>query len=386
MHSAKRDRNHRVEGHSADDNADRAAADQPSPSSPRHLGEMSQAGPGPDDRIFPVNRIATIVSALQEEGIPASQALESLHLSEAELHSPRTRVSQNQVVQCYRNALRLSTDRFFAFRAGLRFHISGYGIYGFAMLCGMNQRQSIRAALRYHAFAEPLVSIAFREEKEDASWAIAPIARPDVDAGLYRFIVENFFGIIFTVSSDVIGHSFRARAFHARYSPAVNPAEYARVFGCPVLFEQAENSFTFDRSWLENKPALADEVTHRELERLCDQLIHELWLHLGAAGEVRRTILRNLARPMRLDEVARQLNIAPRTLRRKLHAEGSSFQKVANELRMEIAIRYLRDTDLTLEDIAAAMGFSDAANFRQAFRRWTHLSPGEFRAEASPGG
>jgi AraC-like DNA-binding protein len=48
-------------------------------------------------------------------------------------------------------------------------------------------------------------------------------------------------------------------------------------------------------------------------------------------------------------------------------------------LRRDIAIRYLRDTDLTVEDIAESLGFSDAANFRHAFRRWTKAAPHEFR-------
>jgi AraC-like DNA-binding protein len=52
---------------------------------------------------------------------------------------------------------------------------------------------------------------------------------------------------------------------------------------------------------------------------------------------------------------------------------------VVDELRRDMAIRYLRDTDLTVEEIAETLGFSDAANFRQAFRRWTKTTPREFQ-------
>jgi AraC-like DNA-binding protein len=78
-------------------------------------------------------------------------------------------------------------------------------------------------------------------------------------------------------------------------------------------------------------------------------------------------------RPKRFQDVAQ------RTLRRKLREENSSFRQVVDELRRDIAIRYLRDTDLTVEDIAESLGFSDAANFRQAFRRWTKAAPYEFK-------
>jgi AraC-like DNA-binding protein len=69
-------------------------------------------------------------------------------------------------------------------------------------------------------------------------------------------------------------------------------------------------------------------------------------------------------------------------LRRKLREEKTSFRNVVDELRMQMAIRYLRDTDLTVEDIAESLGFSDAANFRHAFRRWTNAAPGQFRGFA----
>ena len=72
--------------------------------------------------------------------------------------------------------------------------------------------------------------------------------------------------------------------------------------------------------------------------------------------------------------------MSPRTLRRKLEDEKTSFRVLLDELRMHVAIKYLRDTDLTIEAVAAALGFSDAANFRHAFRRWTKGSPQDFRA------
>ena len=79
--------------------------------------------------------------------------------------------------------------------------------------------------------------------------------------------------------------------------------------------------------------------------------------------------------------VAKQLYMAPRTLRRKLRAENTSFRELMDELKMQVAIKYLRDTDLTIENIADALGFRDAANFRRAFRRWTKRAPHEYRPQ-----
>ena len=97
----------------------------------------------------------------------------------------------------------------------------------------------------------------------------------------------------------------------------------------------------------------------------------------GGAAEVR--VCSHLGRPTSLEDVARNLNMSARTLRRKLREENTSFRQLVDELRQDFALRYLRDTDLTVEDIAETLGFSDAANFRHAFRRWTNASPHEFR-------
>jgi len=72
--------------------------------------------------------------------------------------------------------------------------------------------------------------------------------------------------------------------------------------------------------------------------------------------------------------------VSDRSLRRQLREQGISFRSLLDELRMQIALKYLRTTSLANEDIALALGFSDATNFRRAFRRWTNKSPSEIRA------
>jgi AraC-like DNA-binding protein len=84
--------------------------------------------------------------------------------------------------------------------------------------------------------------------------------------------------------------------------------------------------------------------------------------------------------------VASKLKTSTRTLRRKLELEGTSFRDLVDELRAQVAIRYVHDTDFTIEDVAFRLGFSDAAAFRHAFRRWTNSSPQEFRRAKTDNG
>lgn len=82
-----------------------------------------------------------------------------------------------------------------------------------------------------------------------------------------------------------------------------------------------------------------------------------------------------------LKDIANQLYMTPRTLRRKLADQGTSYQQILNETRKHLAIKFLRETTLNMSQIAERVGFSDARNFRHAFKKWTNSTPSSHRAK-----
>jgi AraC-like DNA-binding protein len=82
--------------------------------------------------------------------------------------------------------------------------------------------------------------------------------------------------------------------------------------------------------------------------------------------------------------IAGLLSMNRRTLNRRLHGEGTSFTIVVNEVRFEIARQLLADSEVTFNQVAAALGFSEPSAFTRAFRRWSGQSPTEWRAEHNP--
>jgi len=340
---------------------------------------------GPDEKIYPVVKLATIVDSLGAEGISPTDALNGVAISNSALSSPATRVSLNQLIECCRNAARLSRNPRFAYQAGLRFHVSTYGMYGFAILSSMNFRQTMRFAEKYHHLATPLAEISFKEEGDLAVWTIAPTPHARVDAPLYKFLVELQFGIHVSLHRDVMGSSFVPQELHVIYGSPDDARSYPEAFGCAVLFSQSQNQLIFDAKWLDRKPELGNKITYSMILKLCDELLEDLQLRIGLAGRVRELLLVDLMRPTSFNAIAKHLHMTTRTLRRRLREENTSFRKLVDELRMHVAIKYLRDTDLTIEDIARLLGFSDAAAFRQAFRRWTNAAPLEIREEVARG-
>jgi AraC-like DNA-binding protein len=338
--------------------------------------------PGAEERLYPAQKIAVLRDALAREGIPVGQVLATVGLSEQNVADPATRVSLTQIITFYRAAIRLSSDPMFPHHIGLQFHMSTYAMYGFAMLSSTDFRQTMRFAERYHELAAPLVDHTFAEEDGLGVWTFTPKPHPQMEPSLYRQVVEMYFGIQTSLHRDVMGAEFMPSELRVTFEAPADPAAYAAVLGAPVLFRQPRNQLLFDANWLDHRPSLGNALTYAAVLELCDRFVDELQRRVGIVGAVRQLLLTNLMRNLSLQEVARDLGTSVRTLRRRLADQGASYRQLTDELRRDVAIGYLRETDLTVEDIAYALGFSDAANFRQAFRRWTSATPQQFRRRA----
>jgi len=115
---------------------------------------------------------------------------------------------------------------------------------------------------------------------------------------------------------------------------------------------------------------------------MCEQILAEVNRGGGVAAEIRRRLIERSGRYPNIEVIAEELSIHPRALRRRLEAEGTSYRDILAEVRRRLAIEYLRKTNMTNEEIASRLGYSDAANFRHAFLRWTGKSPSGFRVSA----
>ncbi|WP_137152095.1 AraC family transcriptional regulator [Devosia sp. FKR38] len=338
---------------------------------------------GPDDRVHSPAKLAAVVDRLVADGVPIADVLAGTTLTQPALASPRTRVSLTEILKVYRTALRLAADEDFAFKVGMDFHLSSFGMYGFAMLSSTNFRQTAQFATRYHQLAVPLTDVTFEEHEGMASWIIEPVRHPYVDAALYRFIVEMQVGILTTIHRDVMGPDFTFDEAQFSWTMPEAIRDHTRQICGRVVFGQPANRFMFAAQWLDAPPVHGNRLTYVSVVELCDGLLREIGMGAGTAGQVRQLLLANLMRPVDLPTVAAALGLGERTLRRRLAEHGTSFRLLLDELRRDLALRALADESRTVEEIAFALGFSEAANFRHAFRRWTAAAPRSFRSSSA---
>ncbi len=338
---------------------------------------------GPDDRVHSPAKLAAVVDRLVADGVPAEAVLAGTILTQPALATPRTRVSLTEILTVYRNALNLTADEDLAFKVGMDFHLSSFGMYGFAMLSSTNFRQTAQFATRYHQLAVPLTDVTFEEHHGMAGWIIEPVRHPFIDAALYRFIVEMQVGILTTIHRDVMGADFSFDEAWFSWTMPEAIRDVTRQICGRVLYGQPANRFVFAARWLDAPPVHGNRLTYASVVELCDGLLREIGMGAGAAGQVRQLLLANLMRPVDLPTVAAALGLGERTLRRRLAESGTSFRLLLDELRRDLALRALADESRTVEEIAFDLGFSEAANFRAAFRRWTATAPRSFRSNSA---
>ncbi len=166
---------------------------------------------------------------------------------------------------------------------------------------------------------------------------------------------------------------------HLRHADGDRAGEYVTAFGAPVVFDAKQDCMIFDRETVE-RPVSGGNV---ELARFNDQITEDYLAALEPSTVTRtvRDLLMQLlpSGDATQDRIASRLHRSCSSLQRDLRAEGTSFRDVREETRRQLATEYVQRSDISLQEVAFLLGFSDQSNFSRAFRRWTGASPKDWR-------
>ncbi|MFO1224780.1 MAG: AraC family transcriptional regulator [Burkholderiaceae bacterium] len=335
------------------------------------------------EKRYPPLRIAIAVQTLVEAGANAQSLLAGTGLTEGDLADPDKRVSSLQMLTVLRNAARSGLGSDIGLRVGLRFHASCYGMLGYALLCSPTMRKAFDTGLRYYRLGNGMIDAQWAESADIALWRVPALARfelPDASSELVRAVLDMTLAGLATVFKDVMGPWCVPLRVRFTGAPPAHVDALARAFGCPLEFDQPDDELHYPAAWLDRAPQLANPITAAQASSECARLLDELKWESGVTRRVVHELTCVPGRFPAIEAVASTLCMTSRTLRRKLDSEGTSYSQLLDEVRRALAQDYLRTPALATDDIAAALGFGDAASFRRAYKRWTGRSPGESRA------
>lgn len=156
-------------------------------------------------------------------------------------------------------------------------------------------------------------------------------------------------------------------------------AEYDRIFGVPLFFESHMNALLIDEAILNLKLPRTNPYLSELMIARAEELLKSLEMSKTMRGRVENLLLPILhTGEASMDLIAVKLGLSRQTLFRKLKAEGITFEKALDELRHQLALHYLNEKKVPVNETAYLVGFSEPAAFSRAFKRWTGSSPRAF--------
>ena len=175
-----------------------------------------------------------------------------------------------------------------------------------------------------------------------------------------------------------------AKAVHVTHKAPAYSAEYERIFGAPVTFGAEWNAIQLDEAWLGHKISVQPRYAFGILSEHADALLRSLENSKSTRGRVESLLMPILHKgEANIESVAQKMQISRQTLFRQLKTEGTTFEKVLDDLRHQLALQYLRAKKASVADTAYLVGFSEPAAFSRAFKRWTGVTPNKMREGAS---
>lgn len=166
------------------------------------------------------------------------------------------------------------------------------------------------------------------------------------------------------------------------YPEPQTTAEYERIFCCPVRFGKKENSMTLDVGIVNTPILMGNPGLLAYFEQYAQDFLAEMDRQTDHTRTVTKIILSRLDdEALSIEKVAREMAVSVRTLQKRLEEEGVVFSDLHKNVRQRLAKKYLRD-NYSVEQITYLLGFSEPSVFRKAFKKWSGVTPREFREQS----
>ena len=326
-----------------------------------------------DKRVFPTPLVQSLVQSMEARGIRAD-----ISLAGTGIDLSLDRVTYQQRIDQLSNMLDLLGMDGAWLESPRTVSISDYGLLGYAMMSSATLEQAVQIAVKYHKLAGAMFELAFDVDGDEAVLRIDHLL-PGGRVGQYT--VEELFAGISRLIGLLLGRDHKPSRILLNYEAPEYAEKHLQCFRCPVIFDQPSCQYRFSREELAESLAEADANTARICEESCRKLLSQMEIEDDIISRICHLLLSTPGEFPKLDAVANKLSLGARTLRRRLNDLGTSYQRILDDVRRELAIEYLRTTNLTVQEIAELLGYSEVTNFRRAFLRWVELSPYQYRKQ-----
>lgn len=329
----------------------------------------------------PMAFVQTIMKGYARYGVDPGAALRAAQITPRELWQPGARVTAAQFEALNAHAMQELDDEALGWFSR-KLPWGSYGMLCRASLGAPTLGVAIQRWCRHHALL--VDDIGLRLSVADGVAHLNIEERRDL--GPFReFCLVSSLRFLHGYASWAIDSRVSLREARFPFAPPPHASAYPLMFSGHMLFRAAQAGYSFDAQYLA-LPMLRDEAALRQMLRRALPLTVLQYRRDRLLGQRVRELLRSHSTELtKAEALASMLHVSSRTLHRQLLAEGLSLQALKNEVRLEQALEQLRRSTRSVKQIALAVGFRNEKSFSRAFRQWTGMAPGAWRA-ARPAG
>lgn len=327
-----------------------------------------------------VGFLQALAGAVHAHGLDPAPLLQRYGFDQARLAQPEATLSIARYMRVGHGAIELTGNPALGLAMGQAARLAQAGLAGITAAQAPTVREAARALIRF----EPLYGTNYRGQSsvaEDAQGAWLNFYSISPYNDYNRFVVEALLSGWLRQLETVAGQPLRAQQLEIEFDAPPYASAYAPLCETPVLFGAGANRLRLGQAVLSLRNAEHCPSTWHQLLGLCEDALARRTRARSLTERVAALLgpLLEGRREPDLDQVAARLKLPPWTLRRKLAEEGTGFRDILNQTRRDLALAYIRDTELSLGEITYLLGFTSAEAFQRAFKRWAGYPPGAYR-------
>lgn len=325
---------------------------------------------------LPQQVIARVCAGVAFLGLDITPALTRVGIEPAKLDDLPARVPLKLLYDLWEAVVEETGESGIGLRLSQQIRPEMYEVFGFVLRSSATLGDALLRATRFMRLVTDMIELSFQLEGERAVLTHRPLY-PEL---LHRESSEFILGAIGAIARQITQQHLVPMEVRFTHDAPPDLTHHERIFEAPVAFRQPHNGYVFSSALL-HLPIVGSD------SKLCDELVQQaeqMLQRLPKAGDLSRRVQELISAELRggnpsAESIADHLGMHPKTLSRRLKAEGTSHQQLLDQLRYELAERYLRQPALSIGEVAFLLGYSDTSSFNKAFKRWTAMAPQAYR-------
>jgi AraC-like DNA-binding protein len=317
-----------------------------------------------------------LISWLQEREVDHRPLLKQAGIPIEALSQPEYAITPSQEISFTQSAYESLKSPELGLTLGPRYHLSNYGMLGLAAMTSSDLTQCFKVIFDNIVLTWTYFKVSLYTEKGRAYLQMDPIR--DLGKSM-QYMIERDLSAAWCIANEALDKELPLLSVEFKHPETGYPEKYEELFHCPADFNAPYNRFSFEIPWLEEPLARSEPETSRIFTAQCEEIAASLRKEYSFTEHIRYYLLNSTQEFPSLESLASLLNTTARTIQRKLAKEKTTFQELVDDVHISVSTEYLLTTKLSIEEIAERVGYSDAAAFSNAFKRWTGASPSAYR-------